>query len=127
SKISPREPRYPRHRSANRPNRAVSSPPPPAAAGNGTHPPAAENPKVEGHKRPRSQHGSPATPATTAQTGQTGPPAHPSPPGTGPIASRRESESRIPPAGGPASKISEDVACASQVGIDGHLLPSVAS
>src|SRR5207253_6900674 len=37
-----------------------------------------------GHKRPRSQHGSPATPATTAQTGQTGPPAHPSPPGTGP-------------------------------------------
>ena len=77
SKISPRESRYTRHRSANRPNRAVSSPPPPAAAGNGTHPPAAENPKVEGHKRPRSQHGSPATPATTAQTGQTGPPAHP--------------------------------------------------
>ena len=80
-----------------------------------------------GHKRPRSQHGSPATPATTAQTGQTGPPAHPSPPGTGPTRQRRESESRIPPAGGPASKISEDVACARQVGIDGHLLPSVAS
>jgi len=45
SKISPRESRHTRHHSANRPNRAARSPL--AAAGDGTHPPAAENPKVE--------------------------------------------------------------------------------